>query len=46
MSHLSYLVDKSYFDDDGLKNYLAFQQHFTTATSSNRILAWKSKGWS
>ena len=45
-THLSYFVDKSYFDDDGLKNYLASQQHFTTATNSNRILVWKSKGLS
>ena len=44
---LGYFIGKSYFDEDGAKNYLVFQsilKYFTL--NSNWITKWKSKGLS
>ena len=45
----SYFIGKSYFEEDGVQNYLVFQpinEYFKSITNNNYILSWISKGLS
>ena len=45
----SYFIGKSYFEEDGVQNYLVFQpinKYFKSITNSNYVLSWISKGLS
>ena len=45
----SYFIGKSYFDQDGTRNYLVFQplnQQFKLITNTDYVSSWKSKGLS
>ena len=46
-TYLSYFRGKSYFDDDGVQNYLIFQSMLKYFTLDHKwITKWKSKGLS
>ena len=45
----SYFIDKSHFEEDGIQNYLVFQQlnkYFKVMTNTDYISSWRSKGLS
>ena len=47
--HLDYFIAKSYFEEDGVQNYLVFQpiiRYFKIITNTKYILSWQSKGLS
>ena len=46
---MSYFIGKSYFEEDGTQNYLAFQpifRYFKIIANKKFISSWKSKGLS
>ena len=47
--YLSYFIGKSYFEEDGTQNYLAFQlinRYLKIITDTRYISSWQSKGLS